>query len=53
MPPQSVLDEIDRKVDQAKLEKVLMEEGVQKFADPQHALLKLIAAKRASLVSRA
>lgn len=53
MPPQSVLDEIDRKVDQAKLEKALMEEGVQKFADPQHALLKLIAAKRASLVSRA
>ncbi|HME68928.1 MAG TPA: transaldolase family protein [Myxococcota bacterium] len=53
MPPQTVLDEIDRKVDQAKLEKVLMEEGVQKFADPQHALLKLIAAKRASLVSRA
>jgi len=53
MPPQSLLDEIDRKVDQAKLEKVLMEEGVQKFADPQHALLKLIAAKRASLVARA
>ena len=52
MPPQSVLDEIDRKVDQARMEKVLMEEAVQKFADPQHALLKLIAAKRASLVSR-
>jgi len=52
MPPQSVLDEIDRKVDQVKMEKVLMEEAVQKFADPQHALLKLIAAKRASLVSR-
>jgi transaldolase len=52
MPPQGVLDEIERKVDQAKLEKVLMEEAVQKFADPQHALLKLIAAKRASLVSR-
>jgi transaldolase len=52
MPPQSVLDEIERKVDQARLEKVLMEEAVQKFADPQHALLKLIAAKRASLVSR-
>ena len=52
MPPQAVLDEIDRKVDQARMEKVLMEEAVQKFADPQHALLKLIAAKRASLVSR-
>jgi len=52
MPPPSVLDELERKVDQAKLEKVLMQEAVQKFADPQHALLKLIAAKRASLVSR-
>jgi hypothetical protein len=27
-----------------------MEEGVKKFADPQKALLALIAAKRASLV---
>jgi transaldolase len=52
MPPQSVLDEIERKVDQTKLEKVLMEEGEQKFADPQYALLKLISAKRTSLVSR-
>ena len=30
----------------AKMEKVLMEEGTEKFADPQHALLKLIGEKR-------
>ena len=49
MPPQSVLDEIDQKVDQAKMEETLMREGTAKFADPQHALLKLIAEKRAAL----
>ena len=46
LPPQAVLDEIDHKVDFAKLEHVLMEEGLKKFADPQKALLKLIAEKR-------
>lgn len=49
LPPQSVLDEIAAKVDVAKLEAVLMEEGIQKFADPQKALLKVIAQKRATL----
>jgi transaldolase len=49
MPPPEVLAEIDAKVDMAKLEATLMEEGLKKFADPQKALLKLIAAKRASL----
>jgi transaldolase len=49
LPPQSVLDEIAAKVDTAKMEAVLMEEGIQKFADPQKALLKLIAEKRAAL----
>ncbi|HSH92524.1 MAG TPA: transaldolase family protein, partial [Roseimicrobium sp.] len=49
MPPQAVLDEIDQKVDQAKMEAKLMEEGAAKFADPFNALLKLIAQKRASL----
>ncbi|MGI8980810.1 MAG: transaldolase family protein [Pirellulaceae bacterium] len=49
LPPQSVLDEIAAKVDVAKLESVLMEEGIQKFADPQKALLKVIAEKRAAL----
>jgi transaldolase len=49
MPPQAVLDEIDKKVDPAKMEETLMQEGTLKFADPQKALLKLIADKRAAL----
>jgi transaldolase len=49
MPPQKVLDEIDKKVDMQKLEETLMEEGLAKFADPQKALLKLIGEKRAAL----
>jgi transaldolase len=50
MPPQAVLDEIDKKVNPENLEKVLMDEGTAKFADPHKALLKLIAEKRHSLV---
>jgi transaldolase len=49
MPPQDVLDEIERKIDWRKLEDTLMSEGVKKFADPQKALLALIAAKRKEL----
>jgi transaldolase len=48
LPPQKVLDEIAKKVDIEQLEKTLMEEGVQKFAEPQKALLKVIAEKRAA-----
>lgn len=48
-PPANVLADIDAKVDFAKLEEFLMDEGLQKFADPQKALLSLIAAKRAEL----
>jgi transaldolase len=51
MPPQAVLDEIDAKVDDAKMEQKLMEEGVAKFADPQHALLKQIAQRRTELAA--
>jgi len=51
MPEKAVLDEIDAKVDQAKMEKVLMDEGTAKFADPFKALLKLIAEKRAALTT--
>jgi len=36
-------------VDIQKMEDVLMAEGVKKFADPQKALLKLIAEKRKTL----
>lgn len=50
LPPQEVIDEISEKVDNQKMEDVLMEEGLKKFADPQKALLKLIAEKRKSLV---
>ncbi len=49
MPAQAVLDDIDAKVDQAKMEQVLMSEGTAKFADPFKTLLKLIAEKRAAL----
>src|SRR5262249_29264400 len=49
MPPQEIVDEIERKVDLRHLEEVLMAEGVKKFADPQHALLALIAEKRKAL----
>ena len=48
MPPPSVVTEIDKKVDMLKLERVLMNEGIQKFAEPQMALIKLIAQKRAT-----
>lgn len=49
LPPQKVLDEIATKVDMAHLETTLMDEGIQKFADPQKALLKLISQKRKAL----
>lgn len=49
LPPKAILDEIAQKVDMAKLEAVLMEEGIKKFADPQKALLKLIGEKRKAL----
>jgi transaldolase len=49
LPPQAVRDEIAAKVDVAKMEAVLMEEGIKKFADPQKALLKVIAEKRTAL----
>lgn len=51
MPAKPVLDEIDAKVDPAKMEKMLMDEGTAKFADPFKALLKLIAEKRAALTT--
>jgi transaldolase len=50
MPPQNVLDDIDKKVDVQKMEEKLMEEGTAKFADPHKALLKLIKEKRGALV---
>jgi transaldolase len=49
MPPTEVLADIDMLVDVYKMEQVLMEEGVKKFADPQKALLAQIAEKRRQL----
>jgi transaldolase len=49
LPPRDVLDEIERLVDIQHMEDVLMQEGIEKFADPQHALLKVIAEKRKAL----
>ena len=49
LPPKPVLDEIHHKVDIQKLEETLMREGLAKFADPQKALIKLIASKRAQM----
>ena len=49
LPPAEVVADIAAKVDYSRLESVLMDEGIQKFADPQKLLLTLIADKRKSL----
>jgi transaldolase len=49
LPPAEVLADIDAKVDQDKMEAELMREGVAKFADPFHALLKLLGEKQAAM----
>jgi transaldolase len=49
LPSEEVLAEIKAKVDFNHMEETLMEEGLRKFADPQKALLSLIANKRAAL----
>ena len=48
LPPPAVVEEIDRLVDMEKLEATLMAEGIAKFANPQKALLALVAKKRAT-----
>ena len=47
LPARWLLDEIDKKVDQDRMEQVLLQEGARKFAEPFQALLRLIADKRA------
>jgi transaldolase len=49
LPPAEIVREIDRLVDFEHMERVLLEEGVRKFADPQKALLALVADKRTAL----
>lgn len=51
MPSDQIVKDIDAKVDNARMEQVLMDEGTAKFADPHKALLKLIGEKRAALAS--
>jgi transaldolase len=51
LPPAEVLAEIDREVKVDHLEATLMSEGIKKFADPQKALLALVAGKRAVLAA--
>ncbi len=48
LPPQSIIDEIDRLVDMDCLEATLLAEGIEKFAKPQKSLLALVAEKRAA-----
>lgn len=49
MPAEAIQREIDEKVDTAAMHRVLMEEGLDKFAKPQRALLQLISQKRTEL----
>ena len=48
LPSAEIVSEIDEKVDFARMEEVLMQEGLAKFADPFQSLLALIATKRAA-----
>ena len=52
LPPENVVDEIDRVVDMERLEATLMAEGIAKFAKPQKSLLARIAEKRLAVVAR-
>ena len=47
----ALVDEIERRVDFTRLEQVLMDEGIRKFADPHKTLLALIAEKRCALAA--
>ena len=50
VPPRpELLREIEQRVDFVKMQTVLMEEGIEKFASPQRSLLSLIASNRAVL----
>ncbi len=46
LPDSEVLEEIDRVIDFNHLELTLMREGVDKFVEPQKALIDLIASRR-------
>ena len=46
LPDAKLINEIDAKVDMARLEAALMSDGILKFVNPQRALLAAIAAQR-------
>jgi len=46
LPAADVLAELDVAVDMARLEDVLMREGIDKFVEPQRALLALVRSRR-------
>jgi len=46
LPPEEVIEEIDRLVDMRRLEETLMSEGIEKFATPQKDLLALVTRRR-------
>ena len=48
LPAAKIVNEIDEKVDMGALERVLMSEGIKKFAQPQKELIQLISQKRAT-----
>lgn len=50
MPEEQLIEEIDAQVSIEDMHKVLMEEGIAKFTDPQKQLLQLIASKRKEFV---
>ncbi len=50
-PEAKVLTDIDAHLDLDDLQRVLMEEGISKFAEPQKSLIKTIASKRATYCS--
>jgi transaldolase len=52
LPPEDVIEEIGRLVDMEKLEATLMSEGIEKFANPQKALLALVAERRLATAAR-
>ena len=49
LPSEEIVAQIDQLVDFERMEQVLMEEGIEKFAAPQRTLLSLIATKRSVL----
>jgi transaldolase len=53
LPAEEVVREIAEKVDAELLERVLMAEGLAKFAEPQHRLLALIGERRQALIAGA